>query len=109
MHSVLNDSILIFEIQIAAMLSSVKEAFKTLQGKIETDSDDESNKPENRHQSSRRGSSRQKLNIGDLESLLNITRDQAEQLEGNLKLTLAGVQRFIPFDNRTTDKIPSRT
>jgi hypothetical protein len=109
MRSVLYDHIFIFETQISAMLSSVKEAFRALREKVETGSEDEGITPENRHQSGRRGSSRQKLNIGDLESLLNITRDQAEQLEGNIKLTWAGAQRFFPFDNSTADKLPRRT
>jgi hypothetical protein len=105
----LYDAIVTFEIQVAAMLSSVKEAFNMLQDKFQLNNENQSYRPENKHQSSRRSSSRQKFNIADLASLLNITRDQAEQLEGNLQLTFAGAQRFMTFDNRTTDNIPWRT
>jgi hypothetical protein len=100
--------ILIFPIQIAGMLSSVKEVLHSLQHKFERENKDRSNRRQNWPPSSRRSSSPQKWNIDDLENLLNIVRDQAEQVEGNMQLPLAGAQRFLPFDNRTVDNIPRR-
>jgi transposase len=84
------------------MLSSVKEALNNLQQKFENA------RRQNWRESSRRSSSWQKWNSEELQSLLNIIRDKAEQLEGNLQLRFAGAQRFFAFDNNAVDKIPKR-
>jgi hypothetical protein len=84
------------------MLSSVKEAVNYLQQKFEND------RRQNWDQSSKRSSSWQMLNNEKWESLLNIVRDKAEQLEGNMQLKFAGAERFFPLDKNTVDKIPKR-
>jgi hypothetical protein len=91
------------------MLSSAKEALNLLQQQFENDNEAQSDRRQNRQQSSRRSSSRQEWKLEELESLLNIIRDKAEQVEGNLQLEFAGAQRFFPFDNNTMDKLPRRT
>jgi hypothetical protein len=84
------------------MLSSVKEAINYIQQKFEYD------RRQNRHHSSRRSSSSLKWNRDELESVLEIIREKAEQLEGNMQLEFAGAQRFFPFDSNNVDRIPKR-
>jgi hypothetical protein len=92
------------------MVSSVKEALAYLQAKFENnDNEDESGGRQKRGSAHKKGSSGQSLNIEELENMLKIVRDQAEQVEGNIQLTLAGSQTFFPFDNHTLDMIPRRT
>jgi hypothetical protein len=95
---------------MVAMVSSVKEALAYLQAKLESnDNEDESGGRQKRGSARRKGSSGQSWNFEELEKMLDIVRDQAEQVEGNIQLTLAGSQTFVPFDNHTLDMIPKRT
>jgi organic radical activating enzyme len=90
------------------MVSSVKEALSYLQEKLENNSEDQHKARQKRAPSHRGGSSRQNFNVEELADLLNIIPDQAEQVEGNIELSLAGGQRFFAFDNHTLDAIPKR-
>jgi hypothetical protein len=49
-----------------------------------------------------------RLNNDELEKLVDIVRENTEQIEGNLLFNLAGSQRFLPFDNHTVENIPRR-
>lgn len=82
------------------MWSSVKEALNYFEQKFEN------NKRQNKNQSSRRASSWQQWNTDELESLLKIIRDKAEQVEGNMQFRFAGAQKFFPFDKNWMDSIP---
>jgi hypothetical protein len=85
------------------MVSSVKEALNYLQQKFEYNNENQNNRSQKKASSHRRGSKWQKWNIEELGSLLDIVPDQAEQVEGNIRLKFAGAQRFFAFDNHTLD------
>jgi hypothetical protein len=87
------------------MASSVKEALDYIQEKFENKAN-ENNGRYKRSSSSRSSSSWPKWNIEEMQNLLNIVRDQAEQVEGNIQFPFAGAQRFLAFDNHTLDRIP---
>jgi hypothetical protein len=92
-------------IQISGMVSSAKEALNYLKEKFETSTEEQPNRRQKRSHSSK---SQQNWNAEDLESLLHIVRDQAQQIEGNMQFSFLGLQKFLAIDNHTLDKIPQR-
>jgi len=92
-------------VQISAMVSSAKETLNYLKEKFEMNKDEQPNRRQKRSHS---GKSQQNWNAEDLETLLHIVRDQAQQVEGHMKFSLLGMEKLLAIDNHTLDKIPQR-
>jgi hypothetical protein len=93
-------------LQISGMVSSAKEVLNYLNEKFEIDNEEEPNRRQKRSHPNR---SQKNLDAENLENLLHIVRDQAEQVEANMQFSLLGVEKFWAIDNHTLDKIPQRT
>ena len=92
-------------LQISGMVSSAKEVLNYLNEKFEIDNEEEHNIRQKRSHPSHQ----QNWDAENLENLLHIVRDQAEQVEANMQFSLLGIEKFWAIDNHTLDKIPQRT
>jgi hypothetical protein len=91
-------------LQIASMLSSVRDTINLVKEQFEqiSDSKKKSSKEPNRN---KEGPS---WTDDEINELLGIISGKAEQVEGNLVFNLASGRRFLPFDNHTVQNIPKR-
>lgn len=90
---------------MSAMVSSAKEAFNYLKEKFEMRKEEQ---PSRHQKKAHSGKGQQNWNAEDLETLLHIVRDQAQQVEGNMQFSLLGMEKLLAIDNHTLDKIPQR-
>jgi Mg2+/Co2+ transporter CorB len=84
------------------MVSSAKETLNYLKEKFEMSNQ------EKREKRSHSGKGQQNWSAEELETLLHIVRDQAQQVEGNMLFSLLGMEKMLTFDNHTLDKLPQR-
>ncbi|XP_031636119.1 vitellogenin-A1-like [Contarinia nasturtii] len=98
-----------------AIVSSIKELANAWNDNIEkssktskqNDSDsDESNENDYLNNDSNQEQSTTKWSAEKIMNLLNMKKNKAKQLEGQLMLNFANSERFVAFDRKTLDQLP---
>lgn len=89
------------------MTSSADDLLDLLSQQFAQGQQNRSGKKSSKHQSSS-GSGSTHWSVDKVANMLNIEMDDAEQMEGNVLISLLSGNKFFAFDNHTVEQIPRR-